>query len=1230
MKKMSWVTYIAIIKIAIAMQCLLIAGISVLQSQAIAQQITTPEPLVAIHVSELTQALETMPASPPTPTGSGTSGYQWWYTSWHYFVAYESLKEALRADGTPFVVITDSDIASGALLNSDGSPRYPIMFSLDSEAITDNEIAPLIAYVSAGGFLFVGSTAFTRNPDGTSRGDFALANQMGLNMANPGSLNNFYGNLHFTKTSDHRLTHHIPSGTLIWRMPVFSDEISRGVSPTHLYQGPHYVWQVVANGATVIANGDIGPLLTVKNYGQGQFIYYGAFQPLIGHGGYDSGMYAYVIFRKAIEWAFESRSLPFMKVSPWPYPYDAAFIARHDFENDQTAIQSIEASAQYENSLGVKGDYVFCTGTLRDEISNKNIVIASIQRAITNYGATIGSHNGGLKNPVNNSLSMGDPDYWHWGPDEALDITPSGYTSGKAYAYQSILLSFQDIEGWFAGLDNGRTGCGSTSTCPRLWASPYFNGTRDDSNDILGQLGATVMGEQQIGPFPHRTFSYATPGKYYSPLTLPVSDWYSGTSIPTGLEDLTVTLMQNAVDFYYGIGALVNLYGHVPSSTSGSVEQAYVTYAASKAGLWKANSIGIHDWSTARSNMAIVPTYSITGNIASIRATITGSFNSDSSVELVMPNWSNWAQDNIRVLRDGVTADPSDYRLTSYGVKVRVGTSVSSVEVRNNLVPLSVLSINPASVLGGNTSQGTVTLTSAAPSGGAIISLSSDKPSAADIPATITVPAGGTSATFTITTYPVSASTSVTITADDGVHQKTAALTVAPPTLSSLSVSPTSIPSGSLSQGTVTLTGAAPSGGVILLLSSDTPSVASVPASVTVPAGSTSATFTISTYPVSGLTSVIITASDSVNQKTASLTVTPPALNSLSVSPTGVSGGSLSQGTVALTGPAPTNGVIVSLSSDMSSVASVPPTVTVLAGSNSTTFTITTYPIAASTSVIITANYNGVTKTALITVGPPTLSTVTSSPTSVLGGSSSQGAVTLSGEAPSGGADVSLNSSTSSTATVPASVTVPAGSTSATFTITTYPVTGSTPVIITAVYGGVTKTAALTVTPSAVSLLSVSPSSVLSNDTSQGTVKLTGAAPSGGAIVSLSSNAPTAAGVPPTITVPAGSTSATFTITTYQVAGSTPVTITANYGSIMTATITVIPADGDLNGDGKTDMIDALMALRIASGIDKASASDLNHGDVAPLIQGERHPDGKIDLADVVVILRKAAGLPSW
>src|SRR3989440_3361316 len=132
----------------------------------------------------------------------------------------------------------------------------------------------------------------------------------------------------------------------------------------------------------------------------------------------------------------------------------------------------------------------------------------------------------------------------------------------------------------------------------------------------------------------------------------------------------------------------------------------------------------------------------------------------------------------------------------------------------------------------------------------------------------------------------------------------------------------------------------------------------------------------------------------------------------------------------------------------------------------------------------------------------PTLSTLTLNPTTVTGGvQSSTGTVTLSGPAPTGGAAVTLSSSTS-TATVPASVTVAAGASSATFTVTTSAVTTSTPVTISASYAGVSKTASLTVAPAGsatLSAIALNPASVTGGSPSTGTVTLSGAAPPGGA-----------------------------------------------------------------------------------------------------------------------------------
>ncbi len=94
---------------------------------------------------------------------------------------------------------------------------------------------------------------------------------------------------------------------------------------------------------------------------------------------------------------------------------------------------------------------------------------------------------------------------------------------------------------------------------------------------------------------------------------------------------------------------------------------------------------------------------------------------------------------------------------------------------------LTSVVLHPPSVNGGSSSTGTVTLSGAAPYGGATVSLSSNM-SAATVPASVTIPAGATSATFTVNSSAVTSSTSVTISASYGGATKTAMLTVTPTT----------------------------------------------------------------------------------------------------------------------------------------------------------------------------------------------------------------------------------------------------------------------------------------------------------------------------------------------------------------------------------------------------------------------------------------------------------------
>ncbi len=103
------------------------------------------------------------------------------------------------------------------------------------------------------------------------------------------------------------------------------------------------------------------------------------------------------------------------------------------------------------------------------------------------------------------------------------------------------------------------------------------------------------------------------------------------------------------------------------------------------------------------------------------------------------------------------------------------------------------LSFNPNPVNGGQVSTGTVTLNTAAPSGGALVSLSSGNMSVATVPSSITIAAGQTTGTFIVTTsVPVLDSTAL-ITASFQSILTSANLTVLAPK-PDLTVSAASVP----------------------------------------------------------------------------------------------------------------------------------------------------------------------------------------------------------------------------------------------------------------------------------------------------------------------------------------------------------------------------------------------------------------------------------------------------
>jgi hypothetical protein len=214
--------------------------------------------------------------------------------------------------------------------------------------------------------------------------------------------------------------------------------------------------------------------------------------------------------------------------------------------------------------------------------------------------------------------------------------------------------------------------------------------------------------------------------------------------------------------------------------------------------------------------------------------------------------------------------------------------------------------------------------------------------------------------------------------------------------------------------------------------------------------------------------------------------------------------------------------------------------------------------VTATTSVRISATFNGATANADMTLFP-LLSSV-SFPGNVPGGSPAIGTVTLSAAAPSGGLVVALSSGNTSLVTVPASITVPAGQTSANFTANTQPVTQTTSVVISASSGGTTVTTTMfLVVSTAVASVTLNPSTVVGPASSTGTVTLRSAA-TGDAVVELASSNTTLATVPFSVVVPSGQTSTTFTVNAAQVTSASTVVISATRENVtQSATLTINP-----------------------------------------------------------------------
>jgi hypothetical protein len=190
--------------------------------------------------------------------------------------------------------------------------------------------------------------------------------------------------------------------------------------------------------------------------------------------------------------------------------------------------------------------------------------------------------------------------------------------------------------------------------------------------------------------------------------------------------------------------------------------------------------------------------------------------------------------------------------------------------------PAPMLTLNRTTIVGGISSSvaGTVTLDGKAPAGGYVVAISSDN-AAANVPASVTVPAGSKTATFSFLTKAVATDQTANISASANSFSSSAPLQITAPTLKTFTFSRATVKRGRANTGTVYISSKAPVGGLTINLMVTNPATGvTAPATLTIPAGASYGQFTVTTLATIDPTTAMVTATLNGNSLNAQFDIT--------------------------------------------------------------------------------------------------------------------------------------------------------------------------------------------------------------------------------------------------------------------------------------------------------------------------------------------------------------------
>jgi YD repeat-containing protein len=559
-----------------------------------------------------------------------------------------------------------------------------------------------------------------------------------------------------------------------------------------------------------------------------------------------------------------------------------------------------------------------------------------------------------------------------------------------------------------------------------------------------GNLAAGASTTQQY------TFSLpdGDPGVGQIQITV-TADYYQNVSTPAGEPNDTATLTRTSTLAPYPDLVPSNVTG---TSTAYPGEQTSVDWtltnsgSATATGPWAEQVLLATD--SAGDDPTLLSSQTFTGSLAAGQSV---SRSIDVSVPTFLPPGNYWFVVSENPLGQVFEVDTSN----------NTAVAAQSTSLAGGLT-LTLASSTESDAAGADATTATVSRNTAT-TNSLQVTLANSDPNDVTVPKTVTIPAGASSVTFpvgTINNHVVEGTQTATITASaSGDVSGSGTLTVTDTNLPTLTVVLNShtvneTDPNPATYGTVTRNTSTTSALTVSLLSNDTKKL-TVPATVTIPAGATSATFPVTVVndrQIDGNESATISASASGFQSVSDSAVVvddnSPTLILMLANQTvsEAAGADATTGTVSIASPA-SQPITISLASSATTVATVPTSVVIDAGQETASF-----PIAAVNNSLNTANETAVITAnvetdagvivvqgsaeatlTLVNSNGPALSLSFGSPT-VEKGATATATITRNTST----ADplvVTLSSSAPIKATVPSTVTIPAGQTSATFSV---------------------------------------------------------------------------------------------------------------------------------------------------------------------------------------------------